>query len=328
MSCSTPIALLIYHRPDLTRLVFEAIRKAKPKILLVIADGPRGKEDNELCTLTRAVIEHIDWKCEVLTNFSDINLGCRQRVSSGLDWVFSEVEEAIILEDDCLPSPSFFYFCQTLLERYRHDERVMHIGGSNFQLGNNQTDYSYYFSKYPRIWGWASWRRAWKYYDIKIKGWPEFHATRMADYIFHDNYERKYWTDILDAIYTDELFRVVDTWDYQWNYACWSQNGLSITPSVNLVSNLGCGRIDSTNTHLPVNEDPRAELPVCDIWDIKHPPFIIKNEDADNYEFDYVIGGQKMRENDRFISKSRKKISSAKRKIKNWFFSAGKSVNV
>ncbi|MEN2383889.1 MAG: hypothetical protein KA716_33360 [Gloeotrichia echinulata DEX184] len=155
MPLSTPIGFFIFNRPDLTAQVFEAIRQTKPHKLLVVADGPRFPEEEEKCLKTREVIKSVDWDCEVLTNFSEINLGCKYRVYSGLDWVFSQVEEAIILEDDCLPTPSFFYFCQTLLQRYRDDERVMHISGNNFQFGQSRTPYSYYFSKYNHIWGWG-----------------------------------------------------------------------------------------------------------------------------------------------------------------------------
>jgi len=156
MSLQVPIVFIIYNRPDLTERVFDSIRKAKPNKLLVVSDGPRFTEDVEKCKCVRAVIDKVDWDCEVLKNFPEVNLGCRKRVSSGLDWVFSEVEEAIILEDDCLPAPSFLSFCQTLLERYRDDERVMHISGNNFQFGISRTEYSYYFSKYTHLWGWAT----------------------------------------------------------------------------------------------------------------------------------------------------------------------------
>ena len=164
MSLSTPVAFIIFNRPDTTEIVFETIRQAKPSKLLVVADGPRTDRSGEVekCTATRAVIERVDWECEVITNYSDVNLGCKRRVSGGIDWIFSQVEEAIILEDDCLPAPSFFQFCQTMLERYRYDDRISMIGGSNYQQENSRTSDSYFFTKYAHIWGWATWRRAWK----------------------------------------------------------------------------------------------------------------------------------------------------------------------
>jgi hypothetical protein len=169
----TPIAFFIFNRPHLTQKVFDAIRQAQPKILLVVADGSRfdRADETELCAQTRAVIKQVDWDCQVLTNFSETNLGCKRRVSSGLNWVFETVEEAIILEDDCLPHPTFFPFCETLLDYYRHDSRIMNISGENFQFGRQRTQDSYYFSRYNHCWGWASWRRAWNNYDVEMQLW-------------------------------------------------------------------------------------------------------------------------------------------------------------
>ena len=129
----TPVAFLIFNRPDATRRVFESIRDAKPPLLLVVADGPRPDrpDDSRACAEARSLIDRVDWNCEVRTNYSDVNLGCGKRVSSGIDWVFQQVEEAIILEDDCVPDPTFFRFCEELLEKYRHDERISEIGGVN-----------------------------------------------------------------------------------------------------------------------------------------------------------------------------------------------------
>lgn len=308
MPIETAVVFIIFNRPKQTEIVFEAIRKAKPKKLLVVADGPRFDEEVEKCKNARAVLQKIDWDCEVLTNFSDKNLGCGKRVSSGLDWVFSEVDEAIILEDDCLPAPSFFYFCQTLLEYYRHDERIMSISGTNVQLSQSRTDYSYYFSKYNHIWGWASWRRAWKHYDFHMKTWPEFRKASLINYVFDDPYEQKYWTKIFDSMFFE---RSIDTWDYMWMYSILSQNGLLVIPNVNLVSNIGFG-VDATHT---INENHLAGLPTTDIWKINHPPFIVRHQEADNYIFDYIYGGNHMRKSDSLLGKIRHQFSRVKNKI-------------
>jgi len=228
MSFTTPVVLILFNRPDLTEIVFRAIADVKPQKLLVIADGPRITEEAEKCEKARAVIERVDWDCEVHTDFSEENLGAGLRIASGLDWVFSETEEAIILEDDCLPTPSFFSFCHKLLEYYRHDERIMHINGSNYQLGHFRGNYTYYFSKYPHCGGWASWQRSWKHFDHDMKMWPEFKESEMIRFACKDPYEQKYWTRIFDDVF--ENTPVHDVWDYQWTYACWSQNGLSIQP--------------------------------------------------------------------------------------------------
>lgn len=310
MSISTPVAFFIFNRPDLTKIVFDAIAQAKPKKLLVVADGPRFPEEAEKCQKARSFINKIDWKCEVLTNFSEKNMGCKHRVSSGLDWVFAQVEEAIILEDDCLPAPSFFYFCETLLDRYRHDERIMMISGDNFQDGQSKNDYSYYFSKYTHIWGWASWRRAWQHYDVNMKTWPEYKKSNAICSVCDDPYEQKFWIDTFDKVFDG----TVDTWDYQWLYTSWCQSGLSIMPKVNLVSNLGF-RSDATHTF---GESPWSQFPTDNIWEIKHPPFVVKNRNLDQYTFDYVVGGKQIKEKDTVRSKLYNSLLSAKMRVKSW----------
>lgn len=286
----TPVAFLIFNRPNLTKRVFEAIRQAKPKKLLVIADGARFPEEIEKCQQTRVIIDAVDWDCEILTNFSETNLGCKKRVSSGLDWVFSEVEEAIILEDDCLPTLSFFYFCQTLLEKYRDDERIMNISGSNFQSGQSRTKYSYYFSKYMHCWGWATWKRAWKHFDIDMKTWSEYKQLDLISAISEDVEEQQYWIEIFDRVFNNEI----NSWAYIWTYICFSQNGLSIIPDCNMVYNLGFG-IEST--HTISKDDPKSELTVFDIWDIQHPPFITRNYQADLYTFAWGFNGNAIKNN-------------------------------
>lgn len=309
MPLSTPVVFLIFNRPDVTEQTFAAIAQARPKKLLVVADGPRTSMEADRCYKTRAVIEKVDWDCEVITNFSEKNLGCGRRISSGLNWVFSQVEEAIILEDDTLPNPSFFHFCQVLLERYRDDERIMHINGDNslFQCRNND---SYYFSKYAHIWGWASWRRAWQYYDYHMKTWPEFRDSGLLKLVCEDPYEQKYWESIFNRMYTDP--QLIDTWDYQWTYACWSQGGLVAAPNVNLVSNIGIGHASSSHT---LGEDPRANLPTSDIDKIRHLSFMVRDWEADVHTFDHIFGGKEMREADKLLAKIRRRLSSIKHMI-------------
>ena len=303
-----PIAFLIFRRPDLTSQVFEAIRQAQPEKLLVVADGPRDESEAILCQQARAVTEAVDWDCEVLRNYSDTNLGCRRRVSSGLNWVFTQVEEAIILEDDCLPTQSFFYFCQTLLEYYRNDERIMHISGNNFQFRNQTTNYSYSFSKYGGIWGWASWRRAWQHYDRDMQTWLESKQNNLLDYIYDDWAEKLYWTDVFDRVTNG----IPNTWDYQWLYARWTQHELSIAPAVNLVSNIGFNS-DATHTSY---ENHLANMKTEDIWEINHPPFIARDDLADAYVFDYCYGGKEMRRYGRWLTVMRQKLVSIKNKVK------------
>ncbi len=278
-SLKTPVAFIIFKRPDTTEKVFEAIRQAKPPKLLVIADGARKDKPGEAgkCAATRAIIDRVDWDCEVLKNYSDINLGCGKRVSSGLDWVFDQVEEAIILEDDCLPHPTFFRFCEELLERYRYDERIASISGQNVQFNRKRTDYSYYFSRYNHIWGWATWRRAWQYYDFKMNLWSEIKRQNFLRDILQDEQAVKDWTKVFQNMYDGDK----NTWGFQWQFACWIHNRLGIISNVNLISNIGFG---AESTHLSNTKSRHANIPTEAMeFPLKHPPFMIRDEQADNF---------------------------------------------
>jgi hypothetical protein len=272
----TPVAFIIFNRPGQTERVFAEIARAKPPKLLVIADGPRDgfEGESEKCFETRSIIKKIDWDCEVLTNFSEINLGCKVRVSTGINWVFDQVEEAIILEDDCLPNPTFFRYCQELLEFYRYDKRVGMISGDNFQFGEKRGNASYYFSKYVHIWGWASWRRAWMLYDSQINSWPQFRDEGLLRNFVTGQSEYLYWLKAFNGVHQG----VIDTWDYQWVYTSWSNGMLSIMPNVNLISNIGFGE-NATHTK-GVSE--LANMKVLPIeFPLSHPSFFIIDESAD-----------------------------------------------
>jgi len=276
----TAVAFFVFNRPDVTRQVFERIRSARPPILLLVADGPRPAypEDIECCTAVRDIVNQVDWSCTVYKEFSERNLGCRRRVSSGLDWVFSQVSEAIILEDDCLPNPTFFRFCEELLERYRDDERVMHIGGCNFQGGQKHGDASYYFSRYNHIWGWASWNRAWRHYNVAMPSFPKFENAGKIKDIFDDKAIQRYWLDIFKRVYSGSLL----TWDYQWTYAMWQQNRLAILPNQNLVTNIGFGK---DATHTDVSASRFVDMCTFPMAAIVHSDLITENRDADRVTF-------------------------------------------
>ncbi|MBO3460961.1 glycosyltransferase family 2 protein [Aetokthonos hydrillicola Thurmond2011] len=233
----TPVAFIIFNRPHTTERVFETIRQAKPAKLLVIADGsrPDRPDEAEKCALTRAIIDRVDWDCEVIKNYADTNLGCKQRVSSGIDWVFNNVEEAIILEDDCLPDPTFFRFCEELLEKYRYDERIMMVTGFNIQGQWKPNIQSYHFTYYGSIWGWASWRRAWKYYDINMELWSKPETRERLRDVICDSKQSLTREKHFDEVY----YGKIDTWDYQWDLARFLQSGLSVVPSKNLIQNIG-----------------------------------------------------------------------------------------
>jgi hypothetical protein len=256
--------------------VFETIAAARPPKLLVVADGARGNRAGEaaLCAQSRSIVERVDWDCEVLTNFADENLGCRKRIATGLDWVFQTVEEAVVLEDDCLPDPSFFPFCDEMLERYREDQRVMTISGDNFQP-RRRTPASYYFSRFVHVWGWATWRRAWQHYDERMRLWPAFRAANALEGIIHPR-SVAYWSQVLDGVYENRI----DTWDYQWTFACWAQGALTVLPSVNLVSNIGF-RPDATHTTAmsALADLPRGEMR----FPLTHPEIVLPDYQADLY---------------------------------------------
>jgi len=276
---ATPVAFIIFNRPDTTARVFGEIARARPAKLLVIADGPRPDhpEDLEKCAATRAVVERVDWPCEVLTNFSAANLGCKMRPVSGLNWVFENVEEAIILEDDCLPHPTFFRFCEELLERYCDDERVAAIGGSNLLLEWPNDPESYHFSLLGGNWGWATWRRAWKYFDPEIKTWPHVLRAGIIEGLFPNPNHSAFWKNVMQLVYDK---RIETAWDYQWLLACWLQSGWRIVPRVNLVSNIGFGP-DATHhqdVSLSFANQPAAEIS----FPLNHPAFMTRNYSLDD----------------------------------------------
>jgi hypothetical protein len=228
----------------------------------------------------------VNWDCEVLKNYSDVNLGCKRRVSSGLDWVFDTVEEAIILEDDCLPHPTFFRFCEEMLEKYRDDERIAMISGDNFQFGRKRRGYGYYFSRYPHIWGWASWRRAWDNYDVDMKLWPKIRDGGWLEDLLGDRKSVWYWKYKFENVYQGKI----DTWDYQWTFACWIQSALTVIPNVNLVSNIGFG-IKAVHTQ---DKDKFAQMEIESMsFPISHPDYILRDSKADFFVENKMFSGFK-----------------------------------
>lgn len=283
----TPVVLIIFNRPHHTEKVFEVIRQAQPSQLLVIADGPRPNrpDDKEKCASARAIIDRVDWECQVLKNYSDTNLGCDPRIIDGLNWVFDTVEEAIILEDDCIPHPTFFTYCEELLDRYLHDPRVMNISGQNVLFGRKRTDYSYYFSRFTLCWGWATWRRSWQYFDIDLKLWPEVRDKKFMKDILEDPYAVKVWERTAQMLYDGRL----TGWDFKWMFSCWLQNGLCIISDRNLVTNIGYG---AEATHIHDEKDPYIKMAIAEMdFPLKHPPFILRDLEADKFTqrtlFDY-----------------------------------------
>lgn len=282
----TPVAIIIFRRPDLTRRVLEVLAQVQPKKLMIIADGARPDRpgEAEACAAARAAAECITWDCEVLKNYSDVNLGCGPRPASGISWVFDQVEEAIILEDDCVPHPSFFQFCSELLALYRNDERVMHINGSTYRHEPAKVAHSYYFSQFIGCWGWATWRRAWKQFDYSVQLWPEFRENGWLEALVDNNEAAmRYWSDKFQRAY--ERQPGLTYWDYQWAFACWAFSGLGIVPAHNLISNIGCGN-DATHTF----DHPHGNVPAQPMpFPLRHPSMILHDWKLDREFLHEVI---------------------------------------
>jgi hypothetical protein len=245
----TPVLFLIFNRPIPTEKVFQKIKKVKPTRLYISADGPRKNypDDEHNCAQARKILDAIDWNCEVQTLFRENNLGCGTAIHQALDWFFNNENEGIVIEDDCVPNQSFFWFCRDLLKKYRDDSRVMHINGNNFnapaeKLKAKYGKASYYFTSFSQVWGWATWKRAWAKFDFKMQDWPKVKkgnclVERFPSY-FHYHEKSKHFDKVLSG--------QVDTWDFQWQYTVLVNNGLAIAPQSNLISNIGYGK-DSTH---------------------------------------------------------------------------------
>ena len=271
---TTPVAMIIFNRPDVTFKVFERIRRAKPSKFFIIADGPReGRAgETEKCALARTIKDKVDWDCEVHTNFAEKNMGCKNRVYSGISWLFENVEESIILEDDCLPSMSFFRFCQELLEKYRYDTRVTVISGRNPEW-NEDFEGSYKFKSWPSTWGWATWKRSWDLMDIKMTHWLKIKKSGYLKKIFppksyvHGSNE-----------YTSTYEGKINTWDYQFQLSNILNHTLCVIPKKNMVRNIGHGHPDATHTGDPLNKakfyiEEEIEFPLV------HPKIMIPYDD-------------------------------------------------
>lgn len=284
---SVPVGFIIFNRPATTARVFAAIRQAEPQRLLVIGDGPRAghPDDAEKCAAARAVIDQVDWNCEVLTNYTERNMGCERRVSSGLDWVFSRAEEAIILEDDCLPHPTFFRYCAELLDRYRNDTRVMHISGNLYGrricLPN---DASYGFCMLPQVWGWATWERAWRTFDRSLEKWSRFQANNRLSHLPFSRYVRRR----LSERWQEAAEGRIDTWDFQWHFSVISNGGLAVVPRCNLISNIG---FSDTATHTLRAPDARANCTVHSMeFPLKHPEFVLNDQRLTEFYATKMLG--------------------------------------
>lgn len=301
---NTPIAYFIFNRPLLTRQSFSMIKLQKPKKLLLIADGPRynSHTDQINCKAVREIVNSIDWPCKIYRNFSETNMGMKQRNISGLDWAFSITEDLIILEDDNLPNQSFFEFMSNFINYYKNNNKIFQISGVNWIEKKIDTS-SYYFSKYNNIWGWGTWKRSWKKFDPKILQWPNYKLSKSWLIKCPNVFERYYWEEIFNKYYSEDI----NSWAYAWLFSAFYNNGLTVVPNKNLVQNLG---MDGDGTHKFNNKKillKKTEL-IPSTW--VHPKKIAQNTKIDYYVFNKIFYDNK-------INSTKNKIKVLIKKLKN-----------
>jgi hypothetical protein len=298
---NTAVLFLIFCRPETTKQVFEAIRKAKPPRLYVAADGARedSPEEADRCEQSRKIATSVDWDCEVRTLFREKNLGCGKGPSTAISWFFEHETEGIILEDDCVPSPLFFPYCSELLERYRTDTRIMHIAGTNLEKSHTgERSYAYSFSNITYCWGWATWRRAWKFYDFDMSLYKEITEKDYLEGHYNCIYERDYFQHVFAMLHNGDRRNV---WDYQWQFACRINSGLVIFPTCNLVVNVGLGAHGTNTTH------PRGigyHLKLEEMGgSLSHPDFVMINtkEEKERYKRSFTSQRSRIISNIRYV---------------------------
>ena len=270
---TVPVLLLGFNRPDKLCRAMEPLRQVRPERVFIAVDGPRDSRPGEAdqCRKTQLAAESmIDWPCDVQKLYRTSNLGCRRAVSGAIDWAFQQVEELIVIEDDCVLDPSFFMFCEVLLDRHRHDERIFNIAAVNFQQGHRRGDGDYFASKYPHCWGWATWKRAWIHYA------DDMQALSPCDEQHSDPHERDYWQLIFDKCVKNK----VDSWAYRWTFRCWQEGGLTLLPNVNLVNNIG---FDEEATH--TSQQIGGSRMLQSLQSLNPPSSLAQNVEADAFTF-------------------------------------------
>lgn len=300
----TAVAFILFNRPFSTLRSFTRIKAAKPRKLFLIADAARPDRDGEasLVEQSRQIAEAVDWPCDVRKIYADENMGCARRISSGITAAFEEVDRLIVLEDDCVADLSFFGYCNELLTRYETDRRVMAVTGTNYQKGISRTASSYYYSKYPHCWGWATWKRAWQHFQLDIPTWPQFRDAGHLASICSSSIEIEYWTKVFNRAHNREL----DSWAFPWTFCCWAQHGLATIPAVNLVSNIGFG---GDATHTQRDNSNVADLPADSLGKIVHPEVMVRHLEADAYTDDLLFS-QPTR-NNRLLKRLKRKFRRA-----------------
>lgn len=273
-----PVLFLVFNRLDVTKKVFAAIAKAQPPKLYIACDGARldkPGEDIIVNEVREYLLTNVTWACEVKTLFRDVNLGCGRAVSSAITWFFEHEEHGLILEDDCLPSPSFFTYCEQMLVKYRDDKRIWQVSGYSILENNDLTESSYYFSKMTQIWGWATWRDRWQYFDLEMRLYPRLLKTGVLSDAIDGSRLRIWHRQLFDDNYGN-----YKTWDCQWYFTSLINHGLSVTPKISLVENIGFNMLDSAHPELAdkvIINTKANELS----FPLLHPDYILCNKKLD-----------------------------------------------
>jgi len=280
MQLNTAVLFLVFNRFDTSKEVFMSIRAIQPLKLYIASDGARSNvsgEKEKVEEIRKYIIDNIDWKCEIKTQFRENNLGTKYGVNNAISWFFDQEEYGIILEDDCLPSTSFFKFCEELLVKYNDNKDIWHISGNNFQDGIKYSKESYYFSIHNHSWGWATWADRWKQYNVEITSLEHFDQEKIIDNLNLTPEIKNFYA----KIFKETLDKKSNTWDYQWTYTIWLNKGICIIPSKNLITNIGFG---SEATHTFDVTSKFANVKRHEIkFPLKHPDLIIVNKQADIY---------------------------------------------
>lgn len=265
MSGAPAVVLLAFNRPEATRRVMGALRQQRPARLLVAVDGPRREvpEDCAAVAQVREIVDQVDWPCEVSTRFSDTNLGCRYGPESAITWAFEQVDRAVVLEDDCVPTADFFRFSAELLERFADDQRIMGIGGHRWEFPDVAEGPSYFFSRYAATWGWATWADRWRRVDRALSDWPTVRTSRWLADLLADPWATQYWTGVFD-----QMMEGRDAWDYAVQYSLWRSDGLWVRPSVGMIQNIGFG---PDATHTLVSGHPAGRAAGAMAFPLHHP---------------------------------------------------------
>lgn len=271
-----PILILAFNRPDYLIQLIEKLEVVRPRYIYLAIDGPRASREGEaqLCKACERLFDSLSWTPIVTKRILTRNAGCKEAVSSAITWFFDNVEYGIVLEDDCIPDPSFFRFCEELLLRYEHSPNVMAISGANL-LGLRSEPFSYHFSNYCHVWGWASWKRAWNFYDVEIKTWATNPSTNeFPEIIQRSSNTKHFWANIFRSVAAGQI----DTWDFQWVWTIWKNRGICIIPDKNLVTNIG---FDSRATHTKKMTKDRSIKSEGLDFPLLHPAQTIANEQYD-----------------------------------------------